>query len=631
MSIFKRYLALFVPVTVISVSLLRWYAMEFLYRTPEKYWPGMPTTLGAAVFLMIIVVIILFIMTRPFNVIIRKASRGELVTEEETRFALGIYEKINIITISANILGFFIGQIGVIALEVSQGVIEYHLGRIIFTVIQATLIGALSASYTVFILNELFAPFRKVLKIHSADMFAKKQIMPLNTTLLIISAVALAYMCCNTLSVSFEIINRQTVNPVADAMGEYIRGGFTVFVVSFIPAFGILWFILRNLKRRISETSNMLHDMGNNGNLTDRLDITIMDDFGILTSSINTFMSKLAAIITNLREEAAIVAESAGKLTAEIESATAALTQMSSSYTSIEAQSEIQNKLVVSVHNDITGMAESAESVDKEVSEQSSAVQQSSASISEMVANINSVAEVSKKAGAISTVLSKTSKEGNQAIEDAVQAIEEIQAASTEVQNIVKVIQNIASQTNLLSMNAAIEAAHAGSAGQGFAVVANEVRSLAESSAKSTKEIGTHIKNMVNKISAGVGAIQTAGNAFREINENVDHTSELVQTIANAMEEQRIGAKETMQATAYFVESVNKIKTLSEKQTDYSRSVDGAMSDVVSSSREISDVIREATISCDKLVAVVQKVADAVQSNDQAVAKMNGAMEIFKV
>jgi methyl-accepting chemotaxis protein len=248
-----------------------------------------------------------------------------------------------------------------------------------------------------------------------------------------------------------------------------------------------------------------------------------------------------------------------------------------------------------------------------------------------MVANINSVAEVSKKAGAISTVLSTTSKEGNQAIEDAVQAIKEIQAASTEVQNIVKVIQNIASQTNLLSMNAAIEAAHAGSAGQGFAVVANEVRSLAESSAKSTKEIGTHIKNMVNKISAGVGAIQTAGNAFREINENVDHTSELVQTIANAMEEQRIGAKETMQATAYFVESVNKIKTLSEKQTEYSRSVDGAMSDVVSSSREISDVIREATISCDKLVAVVQKVADAVQSNDQAVAKMNGAMEIFKV
>src|SRR5690554_6080664 len=94
MSIFKRYLALFVPVTIISVSLLRWYAMEFLYRTPEKYWPGMPTTLGAAVFLMIIVVIILFFITRPFNTIIKKASRGEVVSEEETRFALGIYEKI---------------------------------------------------------------------------------------------------------------------------------------------------------------------------------------------------------------------------------------------------------------------------------------------------------------------------------------------------------------------------------------------------------------------------------------------------------------------------------------------------------------------------------------------------------
>lgn len=631
MSIFKRYLALFVPVTIISVSLLRWYAMEFLYRTPEKYWPGMPTTLGAAVILMFIVVIILFIITRPFNKIIRKASRGETVTTEETKFALGIYEKINIITISANVVGFFIGQIGVIALEVSQGIIEYHPSRIILTVIQATLIGALSASYTVFILNELFAPFRKVLRIHSADVFAKKQIMPLNTTLLIISAVALAYMCCNTLSVSFEIINRQAVNPVPDALSEYFKGGALVFVVSFIPAFGILWFILRNLKRRISETSKMLHEMGENGNLTDRLDITIMDDFGILTSSINSFMSKLAAIITNLRNEASVVAESAMNLTEEIESATAALSQMSTSYTCIDAQGDRQNNLVVSVHNDITGMAESAESVDKEVSEQSSAVQQSSASIAEMVANINSVAEISKKAGSISSVLSSTSKEGNQAIGDAVKAIEEIQAASTEVQNIVKVIQNIASQTNLLSMNAAIEAAHAGSAGQGFAVVANEVRSLAESSAKSTKEIGTHIKNMVNKITAGVLAIQTAGQAFQEIDENVDHTSELVQTIANAMEEQRVGAKETMQATSYFVESVNRIKSLSEKQTEYSRSVDNAMNDVVASSKEISAVIREATLSCNKLVEVVQKVTTAVQSNDQAVSKMNSAMGIFKV
>ncbi len=631
MSIFKRYLALFLPVTMISISLLRWYAMEFLYRTPEKYWGGMPTTLGATAFIMILVLFIVFRLTRPFNNVINKASRGESVTDDETRQALSIYQKINIITIGANILGFFVGQIAVLIIEVSQGVTEYHLGRIIFSIIQATLIGALSASYTVFILNELFAPFRKILKIHSADVFGKNQTMTLNTTLLIIAAVALLYMCCNTLSVSFEIINRQTTNPVDNALSVYIKDGILVCAASFLPSFGIFWFILRNLKNRIKETSNLIHEMGENGNLKARLDITIMDDFGILTSSINSFMAKLGSIITNLRYEASVVAESALQLTSEIESATAALTQMEASNTNISMQGQKQDELIVSVHNDIAGMAESAESVEKEVSEQSSAVQQSSASIAEMVANINSVAEMSKKAGSISTVLTTTSKEGNQAIEDAIKAIKEIQIASAEVQNIVRVIQKIASQTNLLSMNAAIEAAHAGSAGQGFAVVADEVRSLAASSAKSAKEINSHITDMVSKINTGVEAIQTAGSAFNDIAENVDHTSELVQTIANAMEEQRVGARETMEATNYFVESVNTIKALAEKQTVYSKSVDNAMNNVVLSSREIATVIKEASISCRKLTEVVEKVSGAVLQNDQAVSKMNGAMKIFTV
>jgi methyl-accepting chemotaxis protein len=631
MSIFKRFTILFFTVTMVSICMLRWYAMEFLYRTPEKYWAGMPTTVGATLFVMAIVLAIVFRMTRPFNEVIKKASTGKGVSQEETRKALSIYQKINVITIGANIVGFFIGQIAVLIIEVSQGVTEYHLGRIIFSIIQAILIGALSASYTVFILNELFAPFRKMLKIHSADVFGKNQTMTLNTTLLIIAAVALLYMCCNTLSVSFEIINRQLINPVEDALSVYIKGGLLVCFVSFLPAFGILWFILRNLKNRIKETSNLIHEMGDNGNLTARLDITIMDDFGILTSSINSFMAKLGNIITNLRNEASVVAQSAVHLTAEIESATAALTQMSASCTNIGAQGNRQDELIVSVHNDIAGMAESAESVEKEVREQSSAVQQSSASIAEMVANINSVAEMSKKAGSISDALTTTSTEGNQAISDAVKAINEIQASSAEVQDIVRVIQKIASQTNLLSMNAAIEAAHAGSAGQGFAVVADEVRSLAASSAKSAKEINTHITDMVSKINAGVEAIQSAGNAFKEISVNVDHTSGLVQTIANAMEEQRVGAKETMEATSYFVESVNKIKALSEKQTVYSKSVDNAMNNVVLSSREIATVIKEASISCRKLTEVVEKVNNAVQKNDQAVSKMNGVMEIFTV
>lgn len=631
MSIFKRYLLLIFSVTIISIFSLRWYAMEFLYRTPEKFWGGMPTTLGATVFLIIILLIIVFRLTRPFNRIIQKVKSGVAATIEETQEALGIYKKMNTLTIAANILGFFIGQIVVVFIEVKQGVTEYNLARILFSIIQATLIGALSASYTIFILNELFAPFRKLLKIHETDIFGKHQTMNINTTILIIASITLLYMCCNSLSVSYEIINRQSTIPVENALAEFFTGGISVCIMSFLPAFGILWFVLRNLKKRIQETSSLIHEMGKKGNLAARIDITMLDDFGMLTGSINSFMAKLSDIITNLRQESAVVAESAVNLTVEIESATAALTQMAAACYNITAQGNKQEELIVGVHTDIVGMASSAESIEKEVEDQSSAVQQSSASIAQMVANINSVAEISKKAGNISTTLTSTSTEGNEAIKQAIISIEEIQSSSLEVQNIIKVIQKIASQTNLLSMNAAIEAAHAGTAGQGFAVVADEVRSLAASSAKSAKEINTHINDMVNKINAGVEAIKSAGNAFKNITENVDDTSGLIQTIANAMEEQRVGAKETLDATNYFVASVSKIKTLSEKQTEYSKSVDNAMNTVVEASNNVTTVIKEASISCSKLTELVEIFSKAVENNEQAVTKMNGAMEIFKV
>jgi len=251
--------------------------------------------------------------------------------------------------------------------------------------------------------------------------------------------------------------------------------------------------------------------------------------------------------------------------------------------------------------------------------------------MTQMSSNIASVAEMTRKADEVSTALSETSAKGSNAINSAITSIEQIQSMSHEVQDIVKIIQKIASQTNLLSMNAAIEAAHAGAMGQGFAVVADEVRSLASSSAKSAHDIQDRIKEMVEKIDGGVEAIAIAGRSFREIEENVEHNNALIKTISSAMEEQKIGASETLKTTTDMVAAVQSIKDLTEHESVRAASVRKVMKDVVSSSEAAVKLVNDGVAASQVMNTAIEQVVDSVESNRRAVSSMNDAVKIFKV
>ena len=180
-------------------------------------------------------------------------------------------------------------------------------------------------------------------------------------------------------------------------------------------------------------------------------------------------------------------------------------------------------------------------------------------------------------------------------------------------------------------MNAAIEAAHAGSMGQGFAVVADEVRSLASSSAKSAKDIQEKIKEMVAKIDGGVEAIAVAGRSFREIEENVDHTNALIRTISSAMEEQMVGASETLRTTNDMVSAIQAIKDLTEHESVRAANVRKTMKDVVASSEAAVKLVAEGVSASEVMSTAIEQVVDSVGSNRRAVSSMNDAVKIFKV
>jgi len=200
------------------------------------------------------------------------------------------------------------------------------------------------------------------------------------------------------------------------------------------------------------------------------------------------------------------------------------------------------------------------EQLNGNVSEQAAAVTKSAAAIEEMVANIQSVTSSLTKNADHVRELQSASEVGNKGINEVVADIRGIAAESESLLEINSVMSNIASQTNLLSMNAAIEAAHAGDAGKGFAVVADEIRKLAESSSKQSKTIGTVLKTIKGSIDKITKSAENVLNRFDTIDSGIKTVAEQERGVLNAMEEQKQGSEQVLQAIGQVSDITQRVK-----------------------------------------------------------------------
>jgi methyl-accepting chemotaxis protein len=248
-----------------------------------------------------------------------------------------------------------------------------------------------------------------------------------------------------------------------------------------------------------------------------------------------------------------------------------------------------------------------------------------------MVANIRSVTETLVKNSENVKTLMDSSEVGRTGLQEMAKDIQEIARDSEGLLKINFVMKDIASQTNLLSMNAAIEAAHAGAAGKGFAVVADEIRKLAASSSEQSKTIGdvlTKIKNSIDKISAST---ENVIGKFEAIDTSVKTVTAQEITIRNAMEEQGVGSRQ-------LLEGASNLNDITQQVTNGSREMLEGAQEVINESNNLEKVTQEITFGMNEMASGAEQINTAIHlvneissKNRDGIKALIGEVSRFKV
>lgn len=426
----------------------------------------------------------------------------------------------------------------------------------------------------------------------------------------------------------------------AETAEQAVESSSTRYVLTFLVLVLIMMGLIKlvdTLVRRARQTqtkilSDVLEQMaGGSGDLTRRVLIVQADETGLLSHQLNRLLDRLQDMFKNITSQAAQVAKTSGAISSVLEGTVAATEEMAASVNQINYNAD-RNKTVVSEsQSSLESMLSSLDQINNNVNTQAAYVEQTSSAMTEMIANIQSVNEVTSKANEVSESLTSVSGDGSQAVKNSIEAVKDIEVASNEVNSLVITISKILAQTNMLAMNAAIEAAHAGDAGRGFAVVAEEVRNLADDSATNLKTISANMKDVLERVDKGVDLSETAGDALTEVGEKTAQTTRLMSEVAAAMQEQAAGANEVLSSINSLVEASNSINKLSEDQQQNNEVMKQNLDRTVNAFIEVQSATSELAEGNSEILSGIEELKAVIRQNDEVVAALQDELGGYKL
>ncbi len=406
--------------------------------------------------------------------------------------------------------------------------------------------------------------------------------------------------------------------------------GFTVKIFGITVVIACMMLIenqahIKHLQKQIDSLSSGSMD------LSKRIFIISFDDIGYMTSGMNKMLENLQGTFKAINKSELMVTDTSKGTKLTVEKSQQEAEKITKLISSVKDNQEKEVLVINNVIDDFEKMILVISDTIRQAQEQSAFIVQSSASMRSLLESFKNIGILTLQANKRFEQLSQNIAEGEKGIASLIDANRVMIESNNKIKEMATMIMDISERSNLLAMNAAIEAAHAGAAGKGFAVVADEVRKLSQTTADSARQIDGFIKDIIEKNSLIDELNSRIKHVFASITEELSHTTVQMEEITSSSKSEITRVEENIKEIIKLNEISNELDKATQRVEAMKPEVSSSLEELQKITQIMSDVNESILNSIDEIISSFNALAQACQKNYYAVQELDAVLEGYTI